>query len=79
MDQWNENEDFKILKDFCKSLAVTIDHAERSVALVQNFSGRLTKEEKQLTAVSFASRVSAPQKIFQTTEECTTVTVTEKQ
>ena len=44
--QWNEN--FKISKDFCKSSAVTNDHAERSVALVQNFSGRLTKEEEQL-------------------------------
>ena len=46
--QWNENKDFKISKDFCKSLAVTNRHAERSVALVQNFSGHLTKEEEQL-------------------------------
>ena len=46
--QWNENKDFKISKDFCKSLAVTNDHAEQSVALVQNFSGRLIKEEEQL-------------------------------
>ena len=35
--QWNENEDFKILKDFCKSLAATNDRAEQSVALVQKF------------------------------------------
>ena len=48
MAQWNENKDFKIAKGFCKSLAVTNGHAEQSVALVQNFSGRLTKEEKQL-------------------------------
>ena len=31
-----------------KSLAVTNDHAERSVALVLSFSGRLTKEKEQL-------------------------------
>ena len=46
--QWNENEDFKISKDFCKLLAVTNDHAERSVGLVPNFSGHLAKEEEQL-------------------------------
>ena len=44
--QKKENKNFKILEDFCKLLAVIIDHVEESVALVQSFSGHLTKEEQ---------------------------------
>ena len=46
--QWEENEDYQKARAFCKSLSVTNDHAERSVALVQTFSGHLTKDEEQL-------------------------------
>ena len=43
--QWDENQDYQICKAFCRSLAY--DHAKRSVALVQTFSGHLTKDELQ--------------------------------
>ena len=46
--QWEENQDYKAAKKFCHSLAVVNDHAERSVSLVQTYSGRLTKDEEQL-------------------------------
>lgn len=46
--QWEENNHYQIAKSFCKRLAVTNDHAERGVALLQTFSGHLTKDEEQL-------------------------------
>lgn len=46
--EWDGNSDYQMAKDFFRSLIVTNDHAERSVALVKTFSGRLTKDEDQL-------------------------------
>jgi len=48
VSQWENNRDYQTAKAFCTSLAVTNDHAERSVALVQTYSGCLTKDEEQL-------------------------------
>ena len=45
---WKENYDYQTAKAFWASLAVANDHAEKSVALVQTFSGHLTKDEEQL-------------------------------
>ena len=55
--QWEENQDYKAAKKFCHSLAVVNDHAERSVSLVQTYSGRLT------TTIYFTSRFRASQEI----------------
>ena len=38
-------------KSFISTLPVTNDHAERAIALVEDFSGRLTKDEQQLQFV----------------------------
>ena len=46
--QWDQNEDYNAARAKAKKLSVTNDHAERSVALVQDFTGRLTKDEDQL-------------------------------
>lgn len=48
VSEWEGNSDFQTARELCKSLAVTNDHAERAIALIQNFSGRLTKDEEQL-------------------------------
>ena len=45
-DQWNDNTSFKMAKEFVSTLVVTNNHAERGVALFQEFSGRLTKDEE---------------------------------
>lgn len=46
-EQWSSNESYQNDKAFVCSLAVTNDHAERGVALIQEYSGRLTKNEDQ--------------------------------
>ena len=38
---------FNASKSFISTLAVTNDHAERGLALIENFSGCLTKDEDQ--------------------------------
>lgn len=45
---WEDLEDFKTAKAIVGALKVVNDHAERGVALVQEFSGLLTKGEEQL-------------------------------
>ncbi|KAA0184875.1 hypothetical protein HAZT_HAZT009523 [Hyalella azteca] len=45
---WNEREDFKEAAEVVRELAVTNDHAERGVALEQEYNGLLTKDEEQL-------------------------------
>lgn len=45
---WKNQDDFQAAAKKVKSLSVVNDHAERGVALVQDFSGRLTKDEEQL-------------------------------
>ena len=45
--QWETNVQYQEAKAVVASLAVVNDHAERGVALVQEHSGRLTKDEDQ--------------------------------
>ena len=45
---WGDVEEFKNAKAIIKALKVVNDHAERVVALVQEYSGLLTKGEEQL-------------------------------
>ena len=47
-ESWEDLEDFKKTKAIVGALKVVNDHAERGVALVQDFSGLLTKGEEQL-------------------------------
>jgi len=46
--QWAENHDYQTAAAVARTVAVVNDHAERAVALVQQFSGSLTKNEEQL-------------------------------
>ena len=55
---WDENKDFKISKDYCRSIAATNDHAEQSMALVQNFSERLAKEEQLQCLLQVVTQIS---------------------
>ena len=45
---WENLEEFKQAKAIVGTLKVVNDNAERAVALVQNFSGSITKDEEQL-------------------------------
>lgn len=45
---WGDVEEFKNAKAIIKALKVVNDHAERGVALIQEYSGLLTKGEQQL-------------------------------
>ena len=45
---WSNNDDYIIGKNYVKDINVVNDNAERGVALINNFSGHLTKNEKQL-------------------------------
>jgi hypothetical protein len=45
---WNGLESYQLAKRTVNALAVVNDHAERGVALVQDYSGLLTKDEQQL-------------------------------
>lgn len=45
---WPQNDEFKICSKAVKNISVVNDHAERAVALIQDYSGHHTKNEKQL-------------------------------
>jgi len=45
---WSQLPDFQEAKQKMTSLSVVNDHAERGVALIEEFSGHLTKDEEQL-------------------------------
>jgi hypothetical protein len=47
-DLWKDRDDFRQAKETLKSLMVVNDHAERGVALLQEYSGLLTRDESQL-------------------------------
>jgi len=47
-DTWGIREDFSQALEVVKSLNVDNDHAERGVALIQEYSGLLTRDEEQL-------------------------------
>lgn len=48
LEQWKDDPSFQDAKASVQALSVINDHAERGVALVQGFSGRITKDEEQL-------------------------------
>ncbi|KAG0692562.1 hypothetical protein GWK47_027839 [Chionoecetes opilio] len=45
---WLEREDFRTAAAFVQGIAVINDHAERGVALIQEYNRRLTQDEEQL-------------------------------
>ena len=45
---WEDHEDFQTARATVRAINVVNDHAERRVALIQEFSGLLTKNEPQL-------------------------------
>ena len=45
---WLEREDFRTAAAFVQGIAVVNDHAERGVALIQEYNRKLTKDEEQL-------------------------------
>jgi hypothetical protein len=47
-DSWEQRDYFKVAKEVVQALKVVNDHAERGVALVQEFSGLLTRNKDQL-------------------------------
>ncbi|KAG0727425.1 hypothetical protein GWK47_034745 [Chionoecetes opilio] len=47
-DSWQMDEGFQRSSQIVRNLAVVNDHAERGVALIQEFNGSLTKDEEQL-------------------------------
>ena len=47
-DSWQMDEVFQRSSQIVRNLAVVNDHAERGVALIQEFNGCLTKDEQQL-------------------------------
>ena len=49
--EWEDREDFQDAEKVAENLAVVNDHAERGVAIVQEYSSFLTKDEDQLQFV----------------------------
>lgn len=47
-DLWDERDDYKQALETVKSLKVVNDHAERGVALIQEYNGLITRDEMQL-------------------------------
>lgn len=47
-DQWNDHDDYKTAKRLVGYFSVTNDHAERGIAMIQQFTGCITKSEEQL-------------------------------
>lgn len=47
-DLWEDRDDYKQATETVESLKVVNDHAERGVALIQEYSGLLTRDETQL-------------------------------
>ena len=48
VEEWENNKEFQITNKIFSALAVTNDNSERGIALLQEFSGFLTKDEEQL-------------------------------
>lgn len=48
IEQWYSNLSFQESKATVQALSVVNDQAERGVALIQEYSGRITKDEEQL-------------------------------
>ena len=48
VEQWHSNLNFQEAKATVQALLVVNDHAERGVALIQEYSGRITEDEEQL-------------------------------
>ena len=46
--QWKHQSSFNDAKSFISSMAITNDHAERGIALIESFPGQFTKDEEQL-------------------------------
>lgn len=46
-EEWMAREDYKEAEEVIRSLAVTNDHAERGVALIQEYNNILTKDDEQ--------------------------------
>ena len=46
VEQWHSNLNFQEAKATVQALPVVSDHAERGVALIQEYSGRLTEDEQ---------------------------------
>lgn len=46
--QWNNDPSYQTAAAITRSVPVINDHAERGVSLIQNYTGRLTKDEEQL-------------------------------
>ncbi|KAK2716029.1 hypothetical protein QYM36_010561 [Artemia franciscana] len=47
-DLWEDRHDYKLASETVRSLKVVNDHAERGVALIQEYSGFITQDESQL-------------------------------
>ena len=47
IEQWYSNLNFQDSEATNQALSVVNDHAERGVALIQEYSGRITKDEEQ--------------------------------
>ena len=47
-ESWSSNDDFQKGMEIVKNIKVTNDHAERAVALVQEFNKHITHDEDQL-------------------------------
>ena len=47
-DEWESREDYQQALAVVHAMAVVNDHAERGVALIQEYCGLLTKDESQL-------------------------------
>ena len=47
-DTWEDREDFKKASEIVHALKVVNDHAERGVALIQEYNGLMTTNESQL-------------------------------
>ena len=55
-DQWKHQSRFDDAKSFISSMAITNDHAERGIALIESFSGQFKKGDEHF---QFASEVVA--------------------
>ena len=44
-DQWKQQSSFNDAKSFISSMAITNDHAECGIALIESFSGQYTKDK----------------------------------
>lgn len=70
-------DDFKSRKDIVKALKVVSDHSKSGAALVQKFSGLLTKREEQLQYL--VQVVADHRKMFPDQKEKSTLKATRQQ